>query len=231
MIRNFNKYTYPSITRVNSSGPRLYKTPEDGLVPSVTTILSKTKDMTHLENWKNRVGEKNAERIRNAAASVGTSMHLFLESHILEKKRKCDFSPTHSKAKKMSDVIVREGLKYVDEIWGTELQLYYEDKYAGTTDVVGVYKGNECIMDFKQTNKPKRREWIGDYFLQLCACAHAHNKVHGTEIKSGVVLMCSRDYQVQTFELHTDHFYHFSEKWFERLEKFYDLGLFRTTQS
>ena len=78
-------------------------------------------------------------------------------------------------------------------------------------------------MDFKQTNKPKRREWIGDYFLQLCAYAHAHNKVHGTEIKSGVVLMCSRDYQVQTFELHTDHFYHFSEKWFERLEKFYDL--------
>jgi genome maintenance exonuclease 1 len=223
VIRNFSKYTYPSITRVDSSGPRLYKTPEDGLVPSVTTILSKTKDMTHLENWKNRVGEKNAERIRNAAASVGTSMHLFLESHILDTKRKCDFSPTHSKAKKMSDVIVREGLKYVDEIWGTELQLYYEDKYAGTTDVVGLYKGIPHIIDFKQTNKPKKKEWIEDYYLQLCAYAHAHNYITGSEIKSGVILMCSQDLQFQKFEMNEISFQKYSYMWFNRVKEYNEL--------
>ena len=220
MERNFTKYDYPQLPRDDSTGTQLYKTPEDKLVPSVTTILAKTKDMSGLKAWQARIGKDEANRIRNEAARVGTSMHLTLECYIEEKERVFDFSPVHSQASQMANVIVKEGLKYVTEVWGSEVKLYYEDQYAGTTDLVGMYRGVPHIIDFKQTNKPKRREWIGDYFQQLCAYAHAHNKVYGTNITRGVVLMCSRDYQVQTFELHTDHFFHFSEKWFERLEKF-----------
>lgn len=223
MIVNLEKYSYPSISRDETTGKRLYKTPEEKLVPSVTTILSKTKDIRHLKAWQQRVGEKNAERIRNEAANVGTSMHLFLESHILNEERKTDFSPVHSKAKKMAQVIVDKGLKFVDEIWGSEVQLYYENLYAGTTDVVGLYKGVPHIIDFKQTNKPKKEEWIQDYYLQLCAYAHAHNFITGTEIKSGVVLMCSQDLQFQKFEMNEISFEKYSYMWFNRIKQYNEM--------
>tara|TARA_Y100000310_G_scaffold191166_1_gene191177 strand:+ start:2870 stop:3550 length:681 start_codon:yes stop_codon:yes gene_type:complete len=220
VIVNFEKYKYPSISRSTTTNIRLYKTPEDNLVPSVTTILGKTKDMTHLVQWQKRVGKKNAERIRNEAASVGTSMHLYLESHISNAPRTTNYSPIHAKAKKMAKVIVDKGLKFVDEIWGSEVQLYYEDKYAGTTDVVGLYKGVPHIIDFKQTNKPKKKEWIEDYYLQLCAYAHAHNYVTGTNIKCGVVLMCSQDLQFQKFEMNEIAFQKYSYMWFNRVKMY-----------
>lgn len=223
MIVNLEKFSYPSISRDETTGKRLYKTPEDKLVPSVTTILSKTKDIRHLKAWQQRVGKENAERIRNEAANVGTSMHLFLESHILSEERKTDFSPVHSKAKKMAQVIVDHGLKFVDEIWGSEVQLYYENLYAGTTDVVGLYKGVPHIIDFKQTNKPKKEEWIQDYYLQLCAYAHAHNFITGTEIKSGVVLMCSQDLQFQKFEMNEISFEKYSYMWFNRIKQYNEM--------
>ena len=223
MIVNLEKYSYPSISRDETTGKRLYKTPEDKLVPSVTTILSKTKDTRHLKAWQQRVGKENAERIRNEAANVGTSMHLFLESHILNEERKTDFSPIHSKAKKMAKVIIDHGLKFVDEIWGSEVQLYYENLYAGTTDVIGLYKGVPHIIDFKQTNKPKKEEWIQDYYLQLCAYAHAHNFITGTEIKSGVVLMCSQDLQFQKFEMNEISFEKYSYMWFNRIKQYNEM--------
>ena len=166
VLRDFEKYYYPKLVRDETTGTRLYKTPEGDLVPSVTNILSKTKDTKHLERWKKRVGKKEARRITTEACNIGTSMHLFLESYILDEKPKhmqsYTPSPTHSQAKVMADVIIENGLKYVDEIWGSEVQLYYKDQYAGTTDVVGMYKGVPHIIDFKQTNRPKKEEWIQD---------------------------------------------------------------------
>ena len=219
------KHNYTDLERIDGDEGRRYLCPSGDAVPSVTRILGATKapgDKKKLDDWIKRVGKKAADDIKNEACAVGTYMHKCLECDILGEEY-IKFDPLFTQARSMANTLKEKCFDDIDEIWGTEVKLYYPEKYAGTTDVVGVYKGNECIMDFKQTNKPKRREWIGDYFLQLCAYAHAHNKVYGTEIKSGVVLMCSRDYQVQTFELHTDHFYHFSEKWFDRLEKFYDL--------
>lgn len=221
MIRDFEKYLYPSLVRDESTGIRLYKTPEDDLVPSVTTILSKTKDMTGLQNWENRVGKTRAKEIRTEAARMGTSMHLFLEDYITQSERTYIPSPVHSQAKKMADIIIKESLdKYVTEIWGSEVQLYYKDQYAGTTDVVGMYKGVPHIIDFKQTNKPKKEEWIEDYYLQLCAYTHAHNYMMGTEIQNGAVLMCSRDYQFQLFEMNEIQFQKYSYMWFNRLESY-----------
>ena len=226
MVRNFAKYTYPGISRDESTGTRLYKTPEDNLVPSVTTILSKTKDMSGLQRWENRVGKDKAQQIRNEAARVGTSMHKFLECNLLEEERK-DYipSPSHSQATTMADVIIRDGLKHVSEIWGAEVQLWYEDQYAGTTDIIGMYKGVPHIIDFKQTNKPKKDEWVQDYYLQLAAYAHAHNHVTGSNIQSGVVLMCSRDLQFQCFEMNEIKFEKYSYMWFNRVKEYQNLEL------
>ena len=232
VLRDFEKYYYPKLVRDETTGTRLYKTPEGDLVPSVTNILSKTKDTKHLERWKKRVGKKEARRITTEACNIGTSMHLFLESYILDEKPKhmqsYTPSPTHSQAKVMADVIIENGLKYVDEIWGSEVQLYYKDQYAGTTDVVGMYKGVPHIIDFKQTNRPKKEEWIQDYYLQLCAYAHAHNHVAGTDIRNGVVLMCSRDRTFQQFEMNEIQFDKYTYMWFNRVKE-YNTLLEKTT--
>ena len=220
MVRDFDKYPYPSLERDETTGKRLYKTPEGDLVPSVTTILSNTKDNSGLKVWENRVGKEEAKRIRNEAAAVGTSMHLTLECYVEEKKREYDYSPVHSQANQMADIIVKEGLQHVSEVWGSEVQLYYKDKYAGTTDLVGMYKGVPHIIDFKQTNKPKKDEWIEDYYLQLCAYTHAHNYMMDTEIQNGVVLMCSRDLQFQSFEMNEIQFQKYSYMWFNRVDTF-----------
>tara|TARA_R100000152_G_C6750701_1_gene174349 strand:+ start:348 stop:1019 length:672 start_codon:yes stop_codon:yes gene_type:complete len=220
VVRDFDKYPYPSLERDETTGKRLYKTPEGDLVPSVTTILSNTKDNSGLKVWENRVGKEEAKRIRNEAAAVGTSMHLTLECYVEEKKREYDYSPVHSQANQMADIIIKEGLQHVSEVWGSEVQLYYKDKYAGTTDLVGMYKGVPHIIDFKQTNKPKKDEWIEDYYLQLCAYTHAHNYMMDTEIQNGVVLMCSRDLQFQSFEMNEIQFQKYSYMWFNRVDTF-----------
>lgn len=223
MVRNFEKYNYSELVRDESTGTRLYKTPEDDLVPSVTTILSSTKDQSGLKAWEARVGKDEANRIRNEAASVGTSMHLCLECFVEEREPELGFSPVHAQARKMADIIIRDGLSHVSEIWGSEVQLYNSDMYAGTTDLVGVYKGVPHIIDFKQTNKPKKDEWIEDYYLQLCAYAHAHNYMTGTEIQNGVILMCSRDLQFQCFEMNELSFQKYSYMWFNRLKEYNEI--------
>ena len=173
--------------------------------------------------WRKRVGKDEARRITLEACNIGTSMHKFLECHLLEEEREYVPSLAHSQASKMSGVVIKEGLKHVSEIWGTEVKLWYKDQYAGTTDVVGVYKGIPHIIDFKQTNKPKKAEWIDDYYLQLCAYAHAHNEMFGTEMKSGVVLMCSRDLQFQKFELSEVRFEKYSYMWWNRVNEYSEL--------
>lgn len=224
MNRQFDKFSYPDIRQDTYENKRLYSTPEGDRVPSVTTILSKTKDMSGLKKWEARVGKKQAQKIRNEAATVGTSMHLFLEHYLVDTKRPF-FTPStiHTQAKQMADIVVTEGLKHVSELWGSEVKLYYKDEYAGTTDGVGIYKNKPCVIDFKQTNKPKKSEWIEDYYLQLCAYIHAHNEMFGTDIETGVVLMCSRDLQFQKFELNEIQFEKYSYMWWNRLHDYHAL--------
>jgi hypothetical protein len=110
----------------------------------------------------------------------------------------------------------------VDEIWGSEVPLYVPKMYAGTTDLVGVYKGNPCIMDFKQSNRPKKVEWIEDYFLQLTAYAIAHNEVHGTNIREGHIFMCSRDLTYQQFDIWPHEFDEWEQEWWKRVYQYYE---------
>ena len=221
MVRNFTKFTYPSITRDESTGKRLYKIPNGKLVPSVTTVLDKTKDKTKLDEWRQRIGNKEADLIMEAARDRGTRMHSYLEAYVAEIPNKLiDNTEVDLLASEMASVVINKGLKYLDEAWMTEVPLFYKDQYAGTTDLVGLYKGKACIVDFKQTNKPKKTEWILDYYLQLCAYAHAHNFQHGTMIENGVILMCSKDLDFQMFEVNEIQFAKYSYMWFNRVKEY-----------
>ena len=196
------KYDYKEIKRKQVDGKRLYACPDGNAVASVTTILDKTKDKSHLIAWRKRVGEQKAQEIVTEAASVGTRMHKYLEDYIEFGKWPTPGSnPYAQQAQKMAEQVKENAMTDVDEIWGSEINLYHPKIYAGTTDLVGQYKGQPAIMDFKQTNKPKKAEWVEDYYLQLTAYALAHNEVFGTNIREGHVFMCSRDLQYQQFDL------------------------------
>ncbi len=214
------KYDYPSLKRDDSGKSRLYKTP-DGDFPSVTTILDKTKDKTFLFEWRKRVGEEEANRISKEAAGLGTVFHKHLENYIDNEERPNGSNFVYKLAKDMSDIIIEKGLSNVDEVWGSEIGLYYPGLYAGTTDLVGTHKGDPAIIDYKSTKNPKKEEWVEDYYLQCCAYAMAHNELFETTINKAVILMCSRNLQYQEFIIEGKKFEEYCKKWTERLDEFY----------
>jgi len=217
------KYTYEKLKRVEVDGKRRYAAPGGAPVASVTTILSNTKDMSHLIAWKKRVGEQKAQEIVTEASGVGTRMHHYLEKYVETGEwPQPGSNPYAQQAHMMATTIKVHAMDDVDEIWGSEVPLYVPNIYAGTTDLVGVYKGNPCIMDFKQTNKPKKLEWVEDYFLQLTAYAIAHNEVHGTDIREGHIFMCSRAGEYQQFDLWPDEFAEWEQEWWNRCKQYYE---------
>lgn len=220
-----NKYPYQDIQRKRVEGKRLYDT-ESGFLPSVTTILDKTKPREAVESlnrWRSRIGHTEAARITTEAANVGTIMHNTLESWVKGEDTPLGDNLVHRIGKRMAGVVIDNIKDNLNEVWGSEVGLYYPGLYAGTTDLVGVWKNRPAIMDFKQTNKPKKREWIDDYFMQGAAYGLAHNALFGTEIETVAIFMCSRDCEFQLFELDADDFEIYSSKWALRLEEFYEL--------
>jgi len=220
-----NKFDYKKLKRTTTEHQRLYQCPDGNAVPSVTTILDKTKSAEKkagLARWRKSVGEAKATAIVTEAANRGTRMHTYLEKYVLGEELKESVSnPYAQQSLDMAKIVVEEGLCNVDEYWGTEVALYFPKIYAGTTDLVGVHRGDNAILDFKQTNKPKKREWIEDYFLQLAAYAEAHNEVHGTNIRKGVVLMCSKDYKYQEFISEGTEWDMWVDLWWKRVEQYY----------
>lgn len=216
------RFDYTKLSRTSLDGKRVYQCPDGNAVASVTTILDSTKDKTHLLEWRKRVGEETAKRITKEASGMGTRMHKYIENYINDGSWGTPGSnPYSQQAFKMAQVVHDNALKDVNEIWGSEVGLYFPKIYAGTTDCVGQYKGNPCIIDFKQTNKPKKKEWVEDYFLQLVAYAEAHNEVYGTDIKEGHVFMCSRKLDYQQFDITPITYNHYKKEWWNRVEEYY----------
>lgn len=220
-----NKFNYEKLTRDESSGKRLYATPSGHKVPSVTTILDKTKpeeSRIALANWRKAIGEAKAQAITTEAANRGTRMHKFLEDYVKGvPMNESITNPFAQQSQKMAKIVIAKGMCNVSEVWGSEVPLYFPELYAGTTDCVGVHLGESAILDFKQTNKPKKREHIDDYFIQLTAYALAHNEVHGTDIRKGVILMCSKDFEYQEFVLESKDFDYWTERWCKRVSEYY----------
>jgi genome maintenance exonuclease 1 len=231
------KYDYQPLSRTSEEGQRLYQTPDGGRVPSVTTVLDRTKPeeaKKALQNWRNRVGHQQAQAITTEAASRGTRMHTYLENYIKANKIiEMTTNPYSWASMAMAKTVVDQGFtNRISEVYGVEIPLYFPRLYAGTTDGVGMHLGEEAILDYKQTNKPKKREWIGDYFLQLAAYALAHNEVYGSTIRKGVILMCVKPEQdanlvitsppqYQEFILEGEEFDHYTNEWWKRLELYY----------
>ena len=224
MSLKWNKlYHYPPSTRSTTAGLRTYDVGNEKL-PSVTTILSATQSTEKKESlarWKASVGEEQATRIKEQAAARGTDMHTHLEHHILGQGY-LDLRPEGRIAKDMSETIIAKGFNDLQEIWGSEVVVYYPGLYAGATDLVGIYDYEDSIIDFKQSNKPKRREWIEDYFMQLGAYAMAHNYVYRTEITQGVILMCTPDNYFQKFQVKGKEFIKYQHQFLERVNKYYE---------
>lgn len=224
-LYNPNRFNYTELKKQTINGSRKYITPDGFAVPSVTTILEATKPeeaKKALANWRNRVGHKQAQAITTEAAGRGTRMHKWVEDYIKTGViGEPGSNPYSQQSHEMAQSIIEKGLKNCNEFWGTEVSLYFPEWYAGTTDLVGVHDGAEAVMDHKQSNKMKKREWIDDYFIQTCAYATAHNEVWNTNIRKGVIFMCTKDNEYQEFIIEGTEFDYYVNKWYERLEQYY----------
>lgn len=224
LINHNPLYQYKPISRIQTASGRLYETPAGG-VPSVTTILDKTKSEEKkqiLYEWRKRVGEAKATEISTTAAGRGTSMHKQLENWLEHGNLKTGGNTVHQQAAKMAQTIIDEYLLgQLQEYHGMEVNLFHTGLYAGTTDLVGMYNGKHSIIDYKQTNKPKKTEWVHDYFLQGAAYSLAHNHMFGTDIKQMVILMCSGDLEPQRWIITGDEFDHWCNEWWERVAQYY----------
>ena len=230
-----SRYDYTPLARESIEGKRHYALPDGTRVPSVTTILEKTKPeeaRQALQNWRKAVGEQRAQQITTEAANRGTRMHTYLERYV--KQDDIGEFPTNPFAQPswfMAAEVILKGLCHADEFWGAEVPLYYSGLYAGTTDLVGTWKGKPAIMDFKQANKVKKVEWITDYFVQLAAYAQAHNNTHGTDINTGVILMAVQPKQLGDgtytkpeyleFVIEGEEFDYWCNEWNKRVELYY----------
>jgi genome maintenance exonuclease 1 len=219
------RFQYKNCVQINDpvTRKRVYQTPDGEKLPSVTTILGATKDMTALNEWRKRIGEDKAAQITREAAGVGTAMHANLERFIIGEQRQPGNNPVHVQANAMADVIIENGLSKLSEVWALEQSLYFPGLYSGTTDGIGVFDGEPAVFDHKQTNKPKKEEWVEDYYLQLTAYILAHNEVYGTDIRRGVVFMCSRDLQYQQFNLLPQDFNKYQDMWLDKVQEYYNL--------
>ena len=221
-----NKYNYPKSSRSIEDGYRKYLL-GDNKLPSVTTILSATKseeEKAALANWKERVGIKEANRIKTEASSRGTSMHSYIEDYLRGRINE-SFFESNEQYKNMAKEIIQKGITgRLDEVYGREETLYYPEQYAGTADMIALYEGRDVIVDFKQANKPKKSDYIQDYFLQLGAYTLAHDVVHGTKMKAGIILLCTKDILFQEFKIEGAELEMYQNLFLGRVKKFYEMN-------
>jgi len=220
-IKFNDKYDYVSGTRHDDHGSRTYDV-NGARLPSVTTILGKTKDQQFIKDWKAKVGEQEAERIKNLSSNRGTAMHKFLEHYVLGTGYD-DLTGLGQEAKTMAEKIIEVGLAPVEEYFGSEVTLYYPGLYAGSTDLVCSHNGKDTVVDFKQANRPKKKEWIDDYYLQIAAYCMAHDYVHGSQIEQGIIMVCTPDLYYQEFIVNGPELRRAKHRFLKRLDMYHDL--------
>jgi len=220
-MKKNNKFSYVPGTRITTQGSRTYEVGGFNL-PSVTTILNKTKDQGYLKKWKDRIGHDEAQRIFNLSSKRGTAMHKFLEKHIGGYGYE-DLTPIGREAAPMAQKIIEVGLAPISEYYGSEVTLYYPGLYAGTTDLVCMHNDIDTIIDFKQSNRPKEEEWIEDYYLQIAAYAMAHDYVHKSNIEQGIIMICTPDLYYQEFKFRGPTLREWKHKFLKRLNEYHEL--------
>ena len=220
-LKRESKYNYQKYTRDNDLGSRHYNVGNKKL-PSVTTILSATQSddkKAGLDAWRERVGYQEAARITSQAALRGTEMHYVLENYI-DGRGYLNLSPEGSQPRLMAHEII-QNLDKLKVVYGNEVSLAYEDLWAGATDVVGLYDEQPTIVDFKQSNKIKREEYVEDYFYQIAAYSLAHKKQYGP-ITQGLICICTKDVIYQEFKMDETKLNEYEDKWMERVTKYHE---------
>ena len=220
-MKHNDKYNYHQGTRITDHGTRVYNIAGYKL-PSVTTILAQTKDKTYLNDWRNKIGNEEADRIFNLSSKRGTAMHKFLEKHIQGTGYE-DLTDIGVQAKPMAQKIIEVGFTPIEHYFGCEVMLHYPGLYAGSTDLVCEHNGLETIADFKQSKKPKREEWIDDYKLQIAAYAMAHDYVYGSQIRQGIIMVCTPDCYYQEFKFQDGELRRWKHEFLKRLDSYYYL--------
>jgi len=219
-MKKNDKYNYVRGSRSTDHGTRTYDIL--GLrLPSVTTILARTKDQSFLKKWRDKVGHEEAQRIFNLSSKRGTAMHKFLEKHIEDSGYE-DLTEIGVQAKPMAQKIIDVGLSYVSQYYGSEVTLYYPGLYAGTTDLVCRHNDIDTIIDFKQSNRPKEEAWIEDYYLQIAAYAMAHDYVYQSNIQQGIIMVCTPDLYYQEFKFSGPTLRSWKHKFLKRLDQYYE---------
>jgi len=220
-LKKNNKFSYVPGTRIMDHGTRIYDIAGFRL-PSVTTILSRTKDQAFLKKWRAKVGHKEAERIFNLSSKRGTAMHKFLEKYIAGTGYE-DLTEIGVEAKPMAQKIIEIGFTPINSYYGTEVMLHYPGLYAGATDLVCEHNGLDTIVDFKQSNRPKKEEWIEDYYLQIAAYAMAHDYVYKSNIQQGIIMVCTPDLYYQEFKFSGPTLRDWKHKFLKRLDEYYEI--------
>ena len=228
-MKKNKKYKYVHASSTTDHGARTYDV--HGIrLPSVTTVLAKTKDQSYLTNWKNKVGHEEAERIKNLSSKRGTAMHKFIEKYI-QKSGYEDLTPIGKEAEPMAKKIIEDGLGSVSEYYGSEVTVQYMGQYAGSSDLICMHNGQRTVVDFKQSNRPKQREWIDDYFMQIAAYAMAHDYQFGPKewgkdgftVDKGIIMVCTPDLYYQEFKIEGEEMRDYRHKFLARLDKYQEL--------
>ena len=220
-MKKNDRYNYVRVPRSDDEGSRTYDVKGIHL-PSVTTILSRTKDQGFLKKWKAKVGEQQAEVIKNISSKRGTSMHKYIEAFILQKGYE-DLTSLGQQAKTMAQKVIEKGLTPIEEYYGSEVTLFYPGLFAGTTDLVCRHNDMDTVVDFKQANQPKRKEWIDDYYMQIAAYAMAHDYLHGSKIEQGIIMVCTPDLYLQEFRFQGVELRDWKYKFLKRLSEYYEM--------
>jgi genome maintenance exonuclease 1 len=194
-------------------GKRHYVTPDGNSYPSITTILSQQENLG-IEAWKAKVGEKEAKRISQESMRIGTAVHqmaeFYLSNYIIKLK---------DEEKKIVDTFnrLRFLLGNINNIVGVEIPLFSDLlRVAGTTDCIAEYNGKLSVIDFKTSRRPKKEEWIDDYYMQTFAYKLMFEEMTGIEIQQIVILVaCVESFDVQVFKKPAKD----ADEWLEKLVK------------
>lgn len=178
-------------------GKRFYCTPEGNKYPSITTVLS-AYNAKAIQQWRSRVGEQEANRISTAASTRGTKIHKIAEDYILNNP---EYLKEASITQKDMFSPLRDYLdKHVDVVYGSETGMYSDQlKIAGRCDLICRLHGLPAIVDFKTASKPKKKEWINNYFMQGAAYAHMAYERHNIMCKWVGILIVTPNDGLQVF--------------------------------
>lgn len=186
------------------TGPtgRKYLGPNGVSYPSVTTVLSILSE-EHIQAWRARVGEEEANKISHRASTRGTAVHSIIEKYINNEE---DFAEGFMPNILDNFMSVRPVLDdRIGSIYAQEVALYSDHLgLAGRVDCIGMFDGRLSVIDFKTSKKLKKKEWIEGYFIQETAYAIMWEERTGMPITQLVTIISVDDEDPQVFIEHRD---------------------------